>query len=227
MLDIYICEDTAEILEHTKKTIENHLIIENLDAQLVLASSHPQEVLSHYQACQNPALFFLDIDLGTNINGIQLASDIRQLNKQCFIVFITTHLEMTLLTFQYKVEAMDFIVKPASTQQLQDCIHTALNRISQNKPNTLQIKVDDKTIYLDQNDIIYIETTPQRHKLRLHTQTRALEFNGKLSDFETQFVRTHKSFVVNPRQIKEKSSDTLVMTNGDKIPLSRTGKKLI
>ena len=45
------------------------------------------------------------------MNGVALAQRIRQIQPCCFIVFITSHSEMSLRTFQYKAEALDFIVK--------------------------------------------------------------------------------------------------------------------
>ena len=207
MLDIYICEDSPEQLAFAKTTISDYCIMRNLDAAVVLASSNPTEIIAHYKSTQNPSLFFLDIDLKSDINGIELASHIREESskKKTFIVFLTTHTEMTLLTFQYKVEALDFIPKDNHEnikRRIGECIDIAISRhidTTDSKGKTLQISVDDKIIILDSDEIISIETTHIRHKLRLYTHTRTLEFNAELKHIETQldsrFIRCHKSYI--------------------------------
>ena len=45
MLDIYICEDNKKQLSLFTGYIRDALLIENLDMQIVLASSDPDEIL--------------------------------------------------------------------------------------------------------------------------------------------------------------------------------------
>lgn len=56
-------------------------------------------------------MLFLDIQLEADINGIKLASEIRKHDPVGNIIFVTSHSELTYLTFVYKVAAMDFILK--------------------------------------------------------------------------------------------------------------------
>ena len=174
MLDIYICEDNENQLKYFASHISDYCIFQNLDAEMVLASPNPGEILAHYSKAQNPALFFIDIELKAKINGIELAGQIREKGKKAFIVFITIHSELTLLTFQYKVEALDFIIKDNQDnikRRITECINIAYKRhMINNKDQLIRITVDDKIIFLDMEEIIFIETTKIRHKLRLHTK---------------------------------------------------------
>ena len=56
-------------------------------------------------------IYFLDIDLKTDMTGLTLAQEIRKYDPRGFIIFITTHSEMSYMTFIYKLEALDFILK--------------------------------------------------------------------------------------------------------------------
>ena len=47
----------------------------------------------------------------SDINGIKLGSEIRKYDPIGNIIFVTSHSELTYLTFVYKVSAMDFIFK--------------------------------------------------------------------------------------------------------------------
>ena len=122
MLDIYICEDNKKQLSLFTGYIRDAVLIENLDMQIVLAPSDPDEILEGMKASSNMGVFFLDIDLKSRINGLTLAQEIRKLQPRCFIIFITSHSEMGFLTFQYKVEPLDFIIK-SSTEDIKRKIH--------------------------------------------------------------------------------------------------------
>ena len=237
MLNIYICEDNAAQRKFVASFVSDYCIFRNLDAAVALVSPDPREILTHYKNVHDPSLFILDIDLGAEINGIELASRIRKQDKKSAIVFLTTHSELALLTLQYKVEALDFIIKGNQDnvkRKIAECINTVYLRHTENdKSKIIKITVGDKIIPLDMDEIIYIETTQTRHKLRLYTKSRTLEFNGELKAVEEQlderFIRCHKSFLINKDKIAviNKRENTVTMKNNGICPISRNGKKLL
>ncbi len=111
MLDIFVCEDNAVQRQAIVQTIQNIVLIEELDMQLVLDTEDPHVLLVKLKASRNTGIYFLDIDLGSNMNGMKLAQQIRYFDPRGFIIFITAHSELSYMTFQYRVEAMDFILK--------------------------------------------------------------------------------------------------------------------
>ena len=257
MLDIYLCEDDEKQRTTVKAIIKNHCAVRNIDAK-ILASPYPAEILEAFASAYNPALFFLDIDLNNKMNGIELAALIRATGKKACIVFLTTHSEMTQLIFQYKVEALDFIVKDCITgvagasrfsgfsenveikseikNRIEDCIDTALQRFTNNTNETkIKIHTDEKIILLNPDEIICIESTHIKHKLRLHTQNRIIEFRAELKAMEAQlnadkrFLRCHKSFIINRDKIGtiNKADKTVAMINGCICALSRAGRRLV
>ena len=237
MLNIYVCEDDQQQLKLISKYIKEFCTMNNLDAKLALSSSVPDELFKHYSNNFQPSLFFLDINLGSSINGIEMANRIRKENKKSSIVFFTAHPEMTHLTFQYKIEAMDYILKSDFENvkhRIGECIHVAIERNFGTDPNskTLQLKMFDKVVYLEVDEIIYIETSQVRNKLVAHTAHRRIEFNGKLGIIgdmlDEDFLRCHKSYIINKHKIASvnRADSVAIMTNGDTIPLSRQGKKL-
>src|SRR4051794_9929355 len=110
MQKIYICEDNLSQLNDIKEIIENYILIEELDMEIILATQNPDELIQVLE--DNPpskAIYFLDIDLNHQLDGIQLAQHIRQVDDLGRIIFITTHAELAPVTFRYKVEALDYI----------------------------------------------------------------------------------------------------------------------
>jgi len=239
-MDIYICEDRGEQRRAIAAFVADYCKSRHLDASVVLSTHSPAEILEHFtKHGKNPALFFLDIGLQAEINGIELARQIREQatpSQKVFIVFLTIHSEMAFMTFQYQVEALDFISKDSPEkvkQKIAACIDTAFKRQSGGRAKTVQISIDKKIILLDIDEIIYIETTHVRHKLRLHTKSRVIEFNAELKTMEAQldegFLRCHRSYIINRDKITaiDKKTSTVTMQGGSTCPLSRSGKKLL
>lgn len=237
MIDIYICEDNKKHLELFQKYITNSILIENLDMKISLATSNPHELLEQISPLGNIGLFFLDIDLQSSINGLSTAQKIRKLQPRCFIIFITSHSEMSFLTFQYKTEALDFIIKDSS-EHIKQKIHENLLKVEErytsmnNSLNkTFTILQHDKRIAIDYNDIIFFETSNNIHKVILHAKKRIIEFTGQLKDIEKQldnrFYRCHRSYLINKDNISEVNFKELLvhMNNGEICPVSVRLKK--
>jgi len=213
MLRIFVCEDNKEQRERFAKIIQDITIIENLDMELTMTTAKPDDILNYLSENDISGLYFLDIDLKSSINGIELAAKIREYDPRGFIVFVTTHSEMSYLTFIYKVEAMDYIIKDNYNnikERIHQCIINAHKKYSA-KATELQkifsMKADDKIINIEYSKILFFETSPTIHKVIVHTLDRQIEFYAKLKDIEakldSRFYRCHKSYIVNKDNIRE------------------------
>ena len=111
MLKVYICEDIEVQRNRMTKIVENMIYIENFDMEIEVVTNDPHEILSVVQEIDEVGIYFLDIDLQTDMDGLELAKEIRKYDPRGFIIFVTTHSEMSFMTFVYKLEAMDFILK--------------------------------------------------------------------------------------------------------------------
>lgn len=112
MLPVFICEDNRMQRERLTKYIEDYIMVEHFDMKLELSTGDPFELVSRMPTHQGMGLYFLDIDLGQpDMNGFELAQEIRKFDPRGFIIFITTHAELSYMTFTYKVEALDYIIK--------------------------------------------------------------------------------------------------------------------
>ena len=111
MISVYIYEDDPKQLQQIRQIITKVIVDQQLDMSICLACQDPHELLDKVNAQQpQKAIYVLDIALNSDINGIQLASQIRDMGRRSKIIFITTHTELSLMVFQYQVEALDFIL---------------------------------------------------------------------------------------------------------------------
>lgn len=232
MLPIYLCDDNAVWLEHLKKIIANYIWIEDLDMKLVCTATSSEELLKNMISQTAPALYFLDIELNSPMDGFDLAEKIRQKDPRGFIVFITTHSEFSHLTFERQVEAMDYILKDNFSQipeRILSCLKKSLSlyRTPANKIHpTLTFKSDSKYISVPFDEIYYITTCQSPHKLRIYSKNGIYEFWGALQEvvslLNDSFFLCHKSCIVNTNHIKEinRYSLTVTLTNGLTCPVS-------
>ncbi|KAF1304138.1 response regulator transcription factor [Enterococcus saccharolyticus] len=222
MLNIFICEDN--LIQRTKleTLINNYLLMEDLDMHIALSTANPDELLEYVTLHpQNQGIYFLDVDLNHQMDGIQLGAAIRDLCIDGKIIFTTTHSEKAPLTFKYKVEAMDYIPKDDPqdmTRRIKEALQQAQKHYtSENKVLTdkIRLKVGSQIRVFDLSDIMFFETSPAQHKLILHLTNGSVEFYGKITEVEQlseHFIRVHKSFVANQQTILHVDQKKRILT---------------
>ena len=228
MLKVVICEDNKNQREKITQIVENIILREEFNMELAIATKDPKEVLNYMENNKNMVgIYFLDVDLHVSMNGIKLAEKIRELDPNGFIIFVTTHSEMSFLTFEYKVEAMDYIIKDNYQnikERVNKCMQKA-NSIYYSKNNKddkfFTVNCDDYILNIKYNDILFLETSDQIHKVRIHEENKQVEFYGTLKDIEEtlddRFYRCHRSFIVNRDKINriDKKERIIYMINGE------------
>ena len=164
-------------------------------------------------SAENTGIYFLDIDLNSDMNGMKLAQQIRLFDPRGFIIFITAHSELSYMTFQYRVEAMDFVLKdnPAEAKvKIRECLLNAMERytLQTNKIHKVYtMELGGRKVSVDYDEIFFFETSRNIHKVILHAKDRQIEFYGAIKELtsilDDNFVRCHRSFLVNKNNIKE------------------------
>jgi two-component system response regulator AgrA len=210
-----------------ESTIVDYIAFKDYGAKLALATGNPTELLSYLKQypCKQ-GLYILDIDLQHKINGILLAAKIREIDVYGTIIFVTTHADLSHLTFRYKVEVMDYITKGDAkhvTKRVRECIDIVSKRHLDNQllqKSSYQLKIGSKIRLIPLEDIMFFYSIPNTPgKIILYTQNGRLEFYGSLNEIaqaNPDFYRSHKSFVVNSKNIKsiDTSKKELEMING-------------
>jgi len=171
-------------------------------------------------------LYFLDIDLQSNRNGIELAQEIRKYDPRGYVVFVTTHSEMAILTFRYKVEAMDFITKD-ETETLPDMICSCIQNAERNyktqldsSNRLLSIKLDKDSLVLDQNDIVAITTSDDSHKIIVHTKTGIRQISSSLKEIQatlnSDFCQCNRSTIINMKHVLKYTRENALLHMSNK-----------
>ncbi|MBK1811692.1 response regulator transcription factor [Clostridium sp. YIM B02505] len=235
-MNIILCEDDEKQRIDILRNID-YIIKENdLDMRVYMSTDNPYDVLKIVDESSEVKLYILDVDLNSDINGIELADKIRNKDLQSYLIFITSHSELAYLTFKYKVEAFDYIIKDSRDSLFKE-LNDALIKIEKRSNNGEEDKKffiikDGRSITkIEFKDILFFETTIIKNKLKVNCINRCKEFYSKLKDVEEcldeRFIKCHKSFVVNIDNIElvNKKEKLIYMKNGQTCYLSKTYTK--
>lgn len=239
MINIYICEDDKRQLDFIKKTISDAILFDDTDMKLVLASQYPDAILECAKKSKNCGLYFLDVELGTDsLGGFHLAQKLREIEPRCFIVFITSHSDFSFYTYEYKLEAMDYIVKndaDSLREQIKTCLTTAYKRHTGGSLSHKSVFVvpqkSDRDIAIPYSDIFLFKANSKNHRIAVHAKNRYLEFSGNLSDIQGQldcrFFLCRRGCIINLNHVKEFLPDSgeVLMEDETIFPVSSRKRK--
>lgn len=116
---ILIVEDEPLVAEHISSYLNNADFT-------VCGIAHDDEEARHYLRTQSPDAVILDINLDSEVDGIQLAEYINQYHKIPFL-FLTSYADRDTLERAKKVEPSGYIVKPFNEKTLQASIEIAIS----------------------------------------------------------------------------------------------------
>jgi len=234
MLKILICDDEPMQRKRVEDIVHRQIILNDYDIEFTISVDNPQSLLDCIRNQKiKGGLYFLDIDLKSDLHGFELATEIRELDVSASIVFVTAFDNLIHQVFKYKTEAMDYIVKSHPPEEVErkisECIQVAYSRYLEGKHNSIKyftVKVANQVFNVPYDDIISFETsTDIRNKMVLHTANSDLEFYSSIEAIEAlglPFFRNHLSYVVNLKNVVriDKVSREAEMTDGSILPVA-------
>ena len=214
MLNFVICDDNLNILDRLEKMLDTIFCKNDFEAQVAFSSDNTEEVLI-YISSNKVDVAMLDINLKSNKTGIELAKEIRKINKNIYIIFTTGHLEYAMIA--YKVKTFDYIAKPINYDRLEETIIRLFEDVTSVPKRYL--KIDNKNTLVDESEVQYIKRDGM--KLVFHTSSRDYDTYSSFNKFQDKlpknYIRCHKSCIANINQIKdvEPVSGTITFKSGD------------
>ena len=217
MLNFIICDDEPNMITKLSLLFDKAFLKNDFDAKIVLKTSNYEKLLS-YMSSNLVNVVVLDIEFkNSKVNGLQIAEEIRKINKDCYIIFITSHFEYIMKAYDYKTFA--YLFKNSITV---DTLSETLNRLFDDisGSSTKFIKIDNKGTFVDLNDVQFIEKNGM--KLIYHTSHEVIETYNSFSRIEDNlpenFVRCHKSFIVNVNNVVHISlTDSCITFKNDEV----------
>ncbi len=195
----------------------------------------------------HPGLVLLDIQM-PKITGFEL---LELLDDYPPIIFTTAYDQYALRAFE--INAVDYLLKPFSRERFAEAMNRAMERIRkgggqdtlrrvingvQEQAGILQrvaVRSGTNIKLIRTEEIIYIEALDDY--VRIHTADGKYTRKSTMKYYEEHldpalFVRIHRSSLVAVWQVKQielyqKDSYLVVLKNGEKLPVSRTGMQAL
>ncbi len=167
-------------------------------------------------------LYFLDVEMERQENGIELAHRIRSLYQEPVIVYVTNHLECAPEAFE--VNAYRFIPKRMLTEKLSDVLDHALAVIDQIDQRAYVVDTPDCAERILYKNIVRIEKDGKY--INLYHRNGTCRERKTLTEVmsalaSAEFIYVDKSYIVNLRQIESIQKDKLVLKDGSMLRISR------
>ena len=227
VINIAICDDDIDELKIISTFVSKN--IEELSIPFKITSfNEGQDLIEHMSyAKENFDILFLDIYMKAS-HGIDIAREIREFDKECKIIFITSSKEHAIDS--YDVRAIYYILKPINEEKLITAIKMAIEELDkENKQIVIKNKKGSYRVLY--KDILYAESKARIVNIYLQSG-EVITFYSKLEDFfqslgDERFLKCHKSFIVNMDYIIKIENSCIFRSNNINIPISSTNLAVI
>lgn len=189
-----------------------------------------------------PDLVFLDIQM-PKLTGFEM---LEVLEHHPAIIFTTAYDQYALKAFEHN--ALDYLLKPYSRDRFDEAVGKArervqagdaesINRLVEHREqlvdeiNRVVVKSRSKIHIIPVQDIIYLEAQDDYVMIYTHQSRYLKQKTMKFFDVHLpaeDFIRIHRSYIVrlseiSQMQLYEKESYIVILKNGVKLPVSKTG----
>ena len=214
---IAICDDNQTFAQ----TLANYIEAEYKSLDLLIEFfGSGEELVDYYQADKKGFdIILLDIEM-KQITGLEAAHQIRKVDTQTVIIFITSHDE--LASMGYEVAAFRFLTKPVKPAKLIEALEAV--RAQNNNAKTIHISNAEGEYTINVSDILFIEA--QNQQVLIQTNDGEFVQRCAISDFVDElakydFVSVHRSYLINLRHVKGLNKQEVTMEDGTVLPISR------
>lgn len=234
MIAVYLCDDEDAVRHQMKTALEWKIFVEDYDMEVVCAAATAQELLDAVEDNRR-SVYFLDVDLKDGEwDGFTLGQELRRRDPHGTLIYITSYGDLAWKTFQYHLEAFDYIVKEedqtgVSAARCLEAVHARLLDERRDPAEVFSLRSGDGVRHVPLDDILFFETVSKTHHVFMHTADSRVDFVGSLSELETKlggrFVRVHRAYLVAVDKIEAVDRKrNIVRVGGRECLLSRAGR---
>ena len=186
-----------------------------------LVSASDASALATQLAC-GVDLLFLDVgEPDAPFDGIDLARKLLGPGSCTHVIFTGSQPDAHRRIYQ--IEHLWYLPKPIDAQELREALEKAVDLIEANLARPFMVRSGLNEMLVRPHEIRYVES--RLRILYIHENGRDLETYGNLGDIAKRlphnFIRCHKSYLVNLDYVSGLDAHDLVLTTGEKIPVSQ------
>ena len=215
---IAICDDFAVYREQVLH-IENEYFTDKDQSVAITTYENGNDLINDALKIGGYDIYILDV-LMPEITGIELGIELRKLNLDGQIIYLTSSEEYAIDAF--KTKAFNYILKPIDKNELFTTLDEVTSLLSTQAQKSIIVKTKDGDIRLAINDILYVDMTKRMPAYHL-TDNRTVEsitirttFAEAVQDLlnDERFVLSTASSAVNLHYITMVEKDSVLFQNG-------------
>ncbi len=223
MFNIAICDDEDTLINELKCCLKKYA--DETGKEFSFFVYHDGiELLAGYRPDYD--LIFMDIKM-EKLNGLKTAEEIRKMDSAVGLVFLTSWKQYVWKGYEYR--AVNYLLKPVRYGILKMELDRYFARYQGKEEPYLSFQNDSGKYKILYKNLCYAETEKRNVMLHFEGQKQVIYKNMKemsaLLLEQPQFACPHQSFVVNMSYVKGVEGLTLVMTTGERIPVSQPKRK--
>lgn len=188
-----------------------------------------EQLLKDENLRKGPNIYVLDIDLHERLNGIELGREIRAMDTEGYIIYVTSHDNRLKEIIDEYIAPITFIPKTDDQNLTHEAIKKAFKQIAiredfrNQKENFFTIQRGSVQKKIPYRDILYFEKIPRSKKVKLYATNGVFTINHYLTQIKKdltgdQFIHLN-SFIINALNILELNlkEDFVEFTNHERL----------
>ena len=227
-MKIAICDDEKQELLQITHLVNEFFSSSYVDEEVeIISFENSTELITQTDNGNHFDIFLLDIMMPA-LNGIELATEIRNFDTIAKIIFLTSSAEYAVKS--YSVGAFYYLLKPVQKNELFSVMEKACYDINYNLKEYIMVKTQNDLSKVFFHTLIYVEVIGRVVNFYLKNGnvvvcTNAISQVEEKLLISKRFIKTHRSFIVNIDFIKTLTKDGFITISNQFIPVSRNAYK--
>lgn len=216
--------------EINRLTLEHYVAL-TPNLKLVASLADGLAGLTFFRESNRVDVLFLDIEM-PHLSGLDL---LRVLSNPPEVIITTARQDFAVDAFALRVT--DYLVKPFEFARFTQAVERVSSRVVCNAPaapaapeaptrSDLFVKVNSRMVRINFDEVLYVEAlsdyvniVTDKHKYIVYTTLKALEI--RLAPY-TNFVRVHRSYLLNTQHIESIEDNTANLHGGHFVPIGKS-----
>lgn len=220
MIRVAFCDDDSHFLERLHQSVDLWFT----EHQIVSSCTEYLSAKALWDSIETTGfdIFFLDIEM-PEIDGMELARQIREALPDSVIIFLTSHDEFA--PDGYRVQALRYLSKQTWKKYLSEALSAAMEQQEKQPTGSLAVSHYGNIHRIPYRDILYIRHISRYCQIVTKAGKTIQDERGIKRLFEIiedeRFIFIDRGAFINLDYIQKIENGKAVMINGDSLPISR------
>lgn len=228
LFKVAICDDEEKDIQVIQRFLHIYEMQHDIDFE-INTFQNSTKLLEKYDSAGRYNILFLDVEM-PKLSGLEVAAHIREIpDRLAKIVFVSNFPEY--MQDSFNVEAFHYFPKPFLFEDFEKLFFRIIKSYRESENASFLLKEDGAEEVIFAENIIAIHSiNAKKKRIQIFLEYKTIEAYGVLSEWEKKlnsdsFFCPCRGYLVNLNRIHFIKDNELIMSNNEKIPLSRRQEK--